>query len=217
MRVHLKPSVSQHPAFEPLIDAGFGRARIEQALAFYDEAHRRYHGRAHVLEMLQAAYATGHALSAAQSLAVLFHDAVYVPGAPRGANERMSAQLLRAYSADLPVAVVDRAASIVLDTTDHCARSREAQLVVDLDLLSLGSAPERFQRLTEAVYDEQRPLWRARGEPTSRHKFEVQRARFFRSLLRRPAIYLTPDLRDRYEAVARANLAPIVEQFRPLH
>ncbi|MFN9479882.1 MAG: hypothetical protein ACK6C0_10670 [Betaproteobacteria bacterium] len=217
MRVHLKPTASRHPAFEPLIDSGFGRARIEPALAFYDEPHRYYHGRAHVLEMLHIAHATGHTLSPAQALAILFHDAIYVPGAARGANERMSAQLLRAYTADLPVELVDTAVSIVLDTADHLARSSPAQLVVDLDLLSLGSSAERFRRLSEAVFDEQRPLWRGAGESGARRKFEVQRARFFRSLLRRPTIYVTPSLRDRYESVARANLTPVVEQFRPLH
>jgi predicted metal-dependent HD superfamily phosphohydrolase len=210
-------AAAPHPALTPLVEAGFSFERVEQVLAFYDEPHRRYHGRAHVLEMLDIAHATGHELSLCQALAILFHDAIYVPGAPRGANERMSAQLLRTYAADLDAAKIACAMAIVLDTIDHCARSAEAQLVIDLDLLSLGAAPARFKRLSEAVFAEQQALWRSDDAAFARHKFEVQRARFFRSLLRRPAIYETPDLRERYESNARANLAPVVARFRAKH
>jgi predicted metal-dependent HD superfamily phosphohydrolase len=209
-----RAAASLSAAFRPLLQAGFGRERIDQVLAFYDESHRRYHNRAHVLEMLDIAHATDFELSVCQVLAILFHDAIYVPGAPRGANEKLSAQLLRTYAADLDDATVSCAMAIVLDTIDHAARSAESRLVVDLDLLSLGAAPARFKRMTEAVFAEQQALWRSDTATQARHRFEVQRARFFRSLLRRPAIYATPALHARYEVAARANLMPVVERFR---
>jgi predicted metal-dependent HD superfamily phosphohydrolase len=76
---------------------GCSRA-AEQLLAFYDEPHRYYHNREHIREMLDAALKHELKLSAPQTFAVLAHDAVYVPGAQRGDNETLSAQVMRVYA-----------------------------------------------------------------------------------------------------------------------
>ena len=48
----------------------------EHLLAFYDQPHRYYHNRVHIREMLNAALKHELKLSAAQTFAVLAHDAV---------------------------------------------------------------------------------------------------------------------------------------------
>lgn len=195
-----------HPALAGLRRAGFSAQRIDQVLAFYDEPHRRYHDREHVGEMLDAALGLGVTLTPAQSLAVLFHDAVYVPGAARGANEALSAQLLRAYAHGLALDCIERAAQIVLDTTEHATRLLEAELVLDLDLLRLAAPPPYFERYSRAVLAEQRALIRLEDDEAAYRYFCRLRRPFFERLLARASIYRTALARKAFEAAARANL-----------
>lgn len=198
--------LSLHAALQPAVDAGIDRTRIGQVLRFYDEPHRRYHDRAHLREMLDAALALGLALTPAQALAVLFHDAIYVPGAAHGTNEAQSAQLLRLYAAGVDAAVLERAVHIVLDTAEHVARRAESEAVLDLDLLRLASAPADFDRYSRQIFEEQRPLLETADDADAWHRFEARREPFFRLLLARDAIYGLPAFHDRFEARARANL-----------
>jgi predicted metal-dependent HD superfamily phosphohydrolase len=201
-----------HAAFRPLLDRGLPAAIVTQALAFYDEPHRCYHDRRHLQEMFDAADALGFALSPAQILAVLFHDAVYVPGAPPGMNETMSAQLLRVYAGRLDPDSVERACAIVMDTVDHAPGSDEAQLVLDLDLMRLSAGPAEFERYSRQVFEEQRPLIDVTDDGEAWGRFVARRRAFFERLLARPAIYSVAAFRDRFEALARTNLRQAVAQ-----
>jgi predicted metal-dependent HD superfamily phosphohydrolase len=169
----------RHPALAPLLAAGFPPARIDQALAFYDEPHRAYHNREHLREMLDAAV---------------------------GSNELLSAQLMRVYSAGLERAVVDCAYGIVLDTAEHIARSAAAEWVLDLDLMRLAAAPADFDRYSRQVFAEQRPLIAIADDAEALAFFTARRIPFFQQLLSRAWIYCTPAARARFEAAARENL-----------
>ena len=196
----------RHPALAPLLQAGFASGRLEQVLAFYDEPHRAYHDRQHLLEMFDASLALGEPLSAVQILALLFHDAIYVPGAARGSNEMMSAQLLRVYTAGLDRALVDTACAVVIDTAEHVARSLEAELVLDLDLMRLAAPPLDFDRFSRLVFAEQRSLVAITDDAAALAFFSARRIPFFQQLLDRSWIYCTPAGRKHFEAPARANL-----------
>ncbi|GAB4469324.1 MAG: hypothetical protein OHK0044_11300 [Burkholderiaceae bacterium] len=203
-----------HPALAPLVAAGFGPDRIEQVLRFYDEPHRRYHDRRHLQEMFDASLALGLALSAPQALAVLFHDAIYVPGAARGLNEALSAQLLRVYAGDVAAPLIATAYDIVIDTAEHVARSREAQPVLDLDLMRLAAPREEFIRYSREVFAEQRPLILIDDDDGAWDFFAQRRVQFFERLLERPAIFCLPLFRERFEAVTRSNLRESIEWVR---
>jgi len=196
----------RHPALQPLLASGYPAARIEQVLAFYDEPHRRYHNRLHLREMLDTAVRMECALLPAQALAVIFHDAVYVPGAARGVNEAMSAQMLRVYGADVPNASLELAYRIVIDTADHMPRSDESRLVLDLDLIRLAVSAADFERYSREVFVEQRPLVPIADEDEAWMFFQRRRSGFFERLLERPEIFCLPIFRQRYEAITRANL-----------
>jgi predicted metal-dependent HD superfamily phosphohydrolase len=196
----------RHPALAPLLALGYPSARIDQALAFYDEPHRHYHNRAHVREMLDGALAIAGPPQPEQSLAIVFHDAIYVPGAARGSNEAMSAQLLRVYGAGVPAPVLDLAMRIVIDTADHLPRSESARLVLDLDLLRLAAGEQAFERHSRAVFAEQRPLWPVADDAQAWSRFQRRRIAFFGRLLERPEIFCLPAFRLRYEHIARRNL-----------
>lgn len=206
---------STHAAFAGLAAAGFDGARIDAVLRFYDERHRHYHDRAHLREMLDVAVTAAVTPTPAQVLAILMHDAIYVPGAPRGTNEAMSAQLLRVYATGLDRRLVEVAAGIVLDTAEHVPHHAEAPLVLDLDLLRLAVPLPDFDRHSRQVFAEQRGLMTVDDEKAAWRLFETRRAPFFRQLLARPAIYATAAIRDRYEAAARSNLGTALARSAP--
>jgi predicted metal-dependent HD superfamily phosphohydrolase len=205
------PFSGAHPSWGSLLAAGFSRSRIDSALAFYDEAHRVYHDRRHIEEMMLTARSLGLQLSAAQSLALLFHDVVYVPGAAHGANEMMSAQLMRVYAAGLTEVLVEEAAAIVLDTAEHRPTLASAKLVIDLDLIRLGADEPDFSRHTEEVFHEVSPVLPRGRDDALWHDFAARRAAFLERLLARPRIFQLPQLFERYEAAARANLRRAID------
>lgn len=201
----------RHPALAPLLEAGFAPARLEQVLAFYDEPHRAYHDRVHLREMFDASITLGARLSATQALALVFHDAIYVPGAARGSNEMMSAQLLRVYTAGLERKIVDTACALVIDTAEHIARSAEAELVLDLDLMRLAAPPLDFDRYSRQVFIEQRSLIAIADDAEALAFFSARRISFFQHLLDRPWVYCTPAGREHFEAPARVNLRRAID------
>jgi len=201
-----------HPALAPLLEAGLAPAKLDQVLAFYDEPHRAYHDRWHLLEMFDASITLGERLTAVQSLALVFHDAIYVPGAARGSNEMMSAQLLRVYTAGLDRHIVDTACALVIDTAEHVARSPEAELVLDLDLMRLAAPPLDFDRYSRQVFAEQRSLIAIADDREALRFFSARRVPFFQQLLDRPWIYCTASGRRHFEAPARANLLRSIGQ-----
>lgn len=202
-------TAARHPALAPLLAAGFPPAGVAAALRCHAAPARRYHGRRHVLAMLDTALAVGALPTPAQALAILFHDAVCRPGAPAGRNEAQSARLLRRRATGLAPATVALACRIVLDTATHVASCKAARLVVDLDLAALGAPAAVFERHTRALRAEQRTR---RSAPPDR-EFHRQRAAFFRRLLARPAIYRLPLPRARFEARARANLRRALDRM----
>lgn len=165
----------------PLADDGALRATcaalrvpaplVEQALARYAEPQRHYHASWHVHDLFARAAARGLALSRAQALALLWHDAVYVAGAAAGANESMSALLLRQCAAtnagpDAPDArELDAACAMIADTAGHRPSVAGSETVIELDLATLADPSPRFEVWTELVWLEYRHLFVAEGDP----------------------------------------------------
>lgn len=182
-------------------------ATVELALAHYRQPHRFYHDAAHVQEMMALARALSLDLSPAEQLAVLWHDAVYVPGADKGVNERLSVKLMRATAANGPdffaatdPDILDAAERIIIETMHAGEPSTEAARVVDLDLYRLGAPWPDFDRHARAIEREFRVLH------ASPEKFWTARRNFYRSMLQRPHLFATTLFRDRFEAQARDNL-----------
>ena len=142
-------------------------------------------------------------------LAVLYHDAVYVPG--RGDNEAASARLaVEHIERWWPQAGIDaqRVADLILMTARHGALDAEAagpgeagedaRLFLDCDMAILGATPEVFAAYDRAIAEEYSavPRW----------LYRIKRRRFFKTLLASERIFLSDFFRDRIEAPARDNL-----------
>ncbi len=197
---------SQMPAKDPLLEA---------ALSHHRQPHRAYHDERHVLELLELAAEHAPDLTETERLAILFHDAVYVPGAPKGMNETLSALLMRATVAGLlrtgeidplPEEMVDAVAAIIEATTHIDPPSAAAERVCDLDLWRLAAPWDEFQRHSADIDREFRHLY----PPGDACK--LARKDFYRSMLTRAHVFHTPYFRQRFEPIARANFQRALQE-----
>lgn len=174
----------------------------------WTEPHRGYHDTRHLVEVFWALedLEEGREIDSREStlgrLAGWFHDAVYDPSAPGGANEVDSADLavrdLRALG--LADDDVESVRDLVLATTTHdLARKGLPAAFHDADLWILGATADRYAEYTAAVREEYSAV------PDD--AFRAGRAAILRPFLQRESIYATPTARDRWEDRARDNLA----------
>jgi len=184
-------------------------AALERA---YATPPRAYHHFGHVADVLAFAQeAPSYRAWPAVELAVLFHDAVYQPGAAD--NERRSADLCRRWVSQLApsrAAYVDQACALILLTANHGGLSRDeltddARHFLDADLAILGADPERFRAYDEAIRSEHAYL-----EPAV---YTRGRAAFIARMLALPRIFLSDTFAARYEAPARRNLSTALAQL----
>jgi predicted metal-dependent HD superfamily phosphohydrolase len=163
--------------------AGLPQPMVDGVLARYREAGRYYHAAWHPEDLFARASEAGLGLSRAQTLALLFHDAVYVPGAPAGTNESLSAMLLKQAAhavGGLDADDVALACTIVNDTATHRPSVAASEPVVALDLATLADDPIRFDAWTELVWLEYRHLFA--GEPDPKGAFMRRRVRVLAAL-----------------------------------
>lgn len=179
----------------------------------YASPPRAYHHFGHVDDVL-AHYRTVAESSAWHQprevgLAVLYHDAIYVPG--RRDNEVESARLASEHIARwLPHADIDtpRVAELILLTARHGAHAAtdfgdtaiadDTRRFLDCDMAILGASPEGFAEYDRAIAEEYSavPRW----------LYRIKRRRFFKALLASERIYLSDFFHGRFEAQARRNL-----------
>lgn len=172
-----------------------------QLVAAYSEPHRRYHTLQHLracLVHLDAA-ATLARRPAEVELALWFHDAVYDPRCAD--NEERSAEWAwrSILAAGCGEEVAQRVQQLVLATRGHGpSEDPDTQLLLDIDLAILGTAPPRFDEYERQIRAEYAHL----GEP----QFRGARAQVLSAFLARPRIYLTAAFHDALEHRARDNI-----------
>jgi len=189
-------------------------AAIEAA---YAVPARAYHNLGHVHEVLRhyddVAQGPGWRQPAEVYLAVLYHDAVYEPGASD--NEARSARLAVEHIRQwLPDAGVDagRVAQLIELTARHGRLQQsdvdlDAALFLDCDMAILGADPGQFDAYDRGIAAEYRghvPGW----------LFKLNRRRFLKELAARERIYLSEHFHQRCDARARANLRRAVTHKR---
>jgi len=176
---------------------------FNQLVAAYSEGHRHYHTLQHLREclaLLEAAAALAER-PAEVELALWFHDAVYDPH--RTDNEERSAEWAQRSmrAAGCEPAVAQRVHDLVL-ATQHAATPRtsgpDVDLLLDIDLAILGSAPARFGESSLQI--------RAEYGWVAEDDFKQGRGNVLRGFLVRDSVYRTPVFRDAMERQARSNL-----------
>ena len=176
------------------------RYTFESLCRAYAEPQRHYHTLQHLRECLAQA---GEIERLAEHpgevlIALWFHDAVYDTHA-RG-NEAASADWARdTVAAAGNREAADRVHALVMATEHHAVpATRDAQVMVDVDLSILGAEPARFDEYERQVRDEYRHV--------PELLFRTKRRSVLQGFLARPRLYNTEAYADRLEAPARANL-----------
>jgi predicted metal-dependent HD superfamily phosphohydrolase len=184
----------RHPAFQLPAEI---LAALEKA---YAEPQRAYHNATHINEVLGWYDSVYEELGWFEErevyAAILFHDAIYQPGARD--NEARSAAWAR--DVGLP-ANGARVAYLIEMTARHGSievADRDAALFLDCDMAILGSSPEQFAAYDAAIAHEYSVL------PPD--VYRAGRRAFLERLLATPRIYLTEYFHSRLEKQARANL-----------
>ncbi len=182
----------------------FAATRAE-LVARWAEPHRRYHGAAHLEEVLAVLAGLGAdgGLSrrdqAVADLAAWFHDAVYDPTAED--NERQSARLAASElgSLGVPEPEIDEIVAAVTMTADHVTRPGDpvAAALHDADLWILSAPTERFDEYCVQVRQE----YAAVPDNT----YRIRRSAILHGLLSRERLYLT-ERAQQWTSAARANL-----------
>lgn len=178
----------------------------------WGEPHRSYHGRSHLLAVLEAidALRAEAAPSPEQLdallLAAWFHDAVY-RGRP-GQDERDSAALARARlaAAGFPDRVVAEVERLVLLTIEHRAAPEDSvgALLLDADLSVLGADPTRYAAYAAGVREEYAHV---PGPEFARARLRVLEG------LRQP-LFRTAAAQRRWGSAARRNLEEEIVRLR---
>lgn len=166
------------------------------------EPHRRYHGPAHLLAMLDRLEDWEDRADdpAALKLAAFAHDAVYQRRP--GADERESALMAEVSGVALGLAAprIDRIRRWIEATAGHAPQpDNDGALFLDADLEILAAEP--------AVYDAYAAAIREEYASVPDTLFRAGRKKALQDFLDRPAIYGHPRTPPEWEAMARANLA----------
>lgn len=138
--------------------------------------------------------------------AIVCHDVVYNPGAPKGENERASFEKWCEVSKCRPGILME---PLIMATATHDPDSvtvkdeshrRLVEHMIDLDMSVLGSTREEFDRNSANVAQEFMTMGYTAEE------CRAGRLKFFESVLKQDHIFFTPQFYDNLEAKARQNM-----------
>lgn len=188
------------------LDSPAARAALEAARALHLTPPRHYHDFTHVEACLRgwARHRPLWTQPAEAYWAFVFHDAVYVCGAPD--NEAQSARAARSHLASLPGLNLDAVAAHIEKTALHAdphmpgladTWSADARLFVDIDAGILGAPPADYDRYAAQI--------RAEYAFVPADLYAAGRGRFLRAMLGRSRIFLSAALAP-LETRARENL-----------
>jgi predicted metal-dependent HD superfamily phosphohydrolase len=168
----------------------------------WGEEHRRYHGRTHLLAVLEALdlLTAPAGPPRAVLLSAWFHDAVYrgIAGQDEEESARLAEDRLR--HAGLPDAEVREVARLVRLTADHRPEPGDdaGALLSDADLSVLGGEPAAYARYLAAV--------RQDFSHIADKDFTKGRAAVVRRLLELDPLFHTARARELWLEAARRNL-----------
>jgi predicted metal-dependent HD superfamily phosphohydrolase len=182
---------------------------IAQLTAAYGEPTRAYHNAVHIAEVLgwfdRIVDELGWLEAAEVYVAMVFHDAVYQPGAKdneaRSAKWARTAKLAADERTDAMMVDRDRVAELIELTAKHghvTKADHDAALFLDSDMAILGAAPAAFDAYDRAIAAEYNHV------PADAYR--QGRRTFLEGLLGKPRIYLSDYFHRRLDAQARANL-----------
>jgi len=175
----------------------------------YTAPYRRYHNLGHVEDCLRLVDEVASLLvdRDAVEFGLWFHDAIYDTGVTT--NEWRSAELFLEMSAGAPFMFRNRICGHILATRHmETARGNDRCFLVDIDLSGFGAPWEEFMRNGALLREE------SAGQSDAR--YHAGQVIFLSALQRRRHFFRTEYFRERYEAIARANLERLLADLRAM-
>jgi predicted metal-dependent HD superfamily phosphohydrolase len=184
----------------PLPDRPELRDRLVEAYS----TGRGYHDVRHLAEVLGRLEELGEGGNVEVVLAAWFHDAVY-EGA--GQDEERSAQLAESELGDGEADVAEVARLVRLTTNhDPAPGDHNGEALCDADLAILAATPERYAEYAAGVRRDYATVPDA--------DFRAGRLAVLEDLAGRDALFRTAHARERWEPLARENLAREINELR---
>jgi predicted metal-dependent HD superfamily phosphohydrolase len=181
-----------------------------QIVAAYSEPHRAYHTLTHLKDCLlkwELARSLAHQPNTVE-LAIYFHDVIYDPRASD--NEERSAALAVQWLQCGQVAqpLIEAVRQLILATTHQTPpKDEDAALLVDVDLVILGSSVAEFDRYETNIRSEYSWVPEA--------VYREKRASLLKQFLDRSRLFQTDFFHHQYEQQARYNLRRSIERLNP--
>lgn len=186
-------------------EGAFVKPILDELRAIYEHPSRTYHNLDHIHNMLQKLIESEQFAEHPHRiiLAIWFHDIVY--NAKRTDNELKSAEFwmrkMTPYLLDEPLQWGKRA---ILATIKHLPNSDfDIQLLLDLDLASLGAPWDTFCENTHQIRQEYIHV------PDD--IFREGRKSFFKKMLKRPRLYGTEYWHNLLEEQAKENMKKAIK------
>jgi predicted metal-dependent HD superfamily phosphohydrolase len=184
----------------PLPDRPELRDRLVEAYS----TGRGYHDVRHLAEVLGRLEELGEGDNVEVVLAAWFHDAVYEG---TGQDEERSAQLAESELGDGEADVAEVARLVRLTTNHHPAPGdHNGEALCDADLAILAATPERYAEYAAGVRRDYATVPDA--------DFRAGRLAVLEDLAGRDALFRTAHARERWEPLARENLAREISELR---
>lgn len=189
---------------------GFGpnQQTFDALVKAYGERHRHYHTAQHIdaclLNLDRCALQLEHPHEV--ELALWFHDAVYNPLSKN--NELESANWAVSFLSEnqAPIDAIQRVQALIMATVhDAPALSKDASLLIDIDLAILGAQPQAYEAFEKAVRNEYRLV--------PGFIYRKKRAEILRQFLGRERIYQNEPFTSQLEALARINLTQAISNL----
>ncbi|WP_228146204.1 metal-dependent hydrolase [Acinetobacter sp. ANC 4648] len=166
----------------------------------YTESQRHYHTVQHIVECLDLFHLIKAQLDdpIAVELAIWFHDAVYDPKASD--NEAQSADLMQNLCSTLfnQVQIQTVYAWIIATKKHQPALDRDLNYLLDMDLVILGSDPQRFEEYEQQIQQEY--VW---VEP---QLYKIKRIEVLEHFFKMKPLYQTEFFKQKFEKKAKENL-----------
>ena len=188
-------SLTEAAGHGPCADLG------RRLLDAHQEPHRRYHGEAHIVFLLDEIDRRAGLIADCTLLgfAAFFHDAVYEPLARD--NEERSAEWARRELSALSEPRADAVAALIVKTKSHHAgdAAPDEALFLDMDFAILGAPRETYETYADNI--------RAEYAAVPEDQFRAGRAAFLKGVLAQPRMFRTDVYEAEFGDRARANLA----------
>ena len=168
----------------------------------YSEKIRFYHNLSHVKALLNLFESLRDKIQDHNVIrfAIWFHDVIY--DTKRSDNEEESARLAFETLAKLHVnpETINFVRELILATKNHGGKNLlyDAKLFLDMDLAILGASEEVYKEYSQAI--------RAEYSWVSESRYRSGRGNVLRSFIERERIYLTDEMKAKYEEQARKNI-----------